>query len=53
MDMAQTKFGSWGFWHFSMEIIGMINNEYPNVFGQMMLMMILILMNVISCNMEQ
>jgi hypothetical protein len=33
-----------------MEIIGMINNEYPNVFGKMMLMMILILMNVISCN---
>jgi hypothetical protein len=33
MDMAQTKFGSCGFCHFSMEIIGLVNNGKSKMFS--------------------
>jgi hypothetical protein len=32
MDMAQTKFGSCGFCHFSMEIIGLVNSGKSKMF---------------------
>jgi hypothetical protein len=33
MDMAQTKFGRWGFCHFSMEIIGLVNSGKSKMFS--------------------
>jgi len=32
INKSQTKFGSWGFCHFSMEIIGLVNSGKSKMF---------------------